>query len=72
MSDDTRRGRSDHRAVEVFERLARVAVENGRTVEQCEELISAYVVADAARRWWERRGYTMPGGVPSGSRDDRR
>lgn len=58
--DDTRRGRADHRALELFERLARVAEDNGRTVERCEKLISAYVVADAARRWWERRGYTMP------------
>lgn len=62
MADDTIRGRADHRAVEMFERLAQTAKENGRTVEQYEKLISAYVVADAARRWWERRGYTMPEG----------
>lgn len=59
-SDDTRRGRADHRAVELFERMARVAVEDGRTVQQCERLITACVVADAARTWWGRRGYAMP------------
>lgn len=63
---DARQGRADHRALEVFERCARVARENGRTVEQCERLITAVVVADAARRWWTRRGYVMPKEVERG------
>jgi hypothetical protein len=60
MSSDTRQGQADHRALEVFERCARVARENGRTVEQCVPLITASIIEDAARRWWTRRGYVMP------------
>lgn len=57
---DTRQGRADHRAVELFERLAYVAEQQGRTVEQCVPLITASIIEDAARLWWMRKGYAMP------------
>lgn len=58
--DETARGRADHRAVELFERLAIVAERHGVPADRVERLITASIVEDAAIRWWTRRGYTMP------------
>lgn len=54
------RGQSDHRAVELFERLAFIAERQGRTVDQCVPLITASIIEDAAIRWFTMRGYAMP------------
>jgi hypothetical protein len=60
MSDHTARGQADHRAVELFERLAIVAEGHGVTADRVERLITAEIVHDAAILWWTRRGYAMP------------
>lgn len=57
---DTRQGRADHRALHLFEEMAKIAKRNNRTVEQCQRIITAFLIGDAARRAWERRGYGMP------------
>lgn len=56
----TARGQADHRAVELFERLAIVAERQDVPVERVERLITASIIEDAAIRWWTMRGYAMP------------
>ncbi len=63
MSSNTQRGKADHSAVELFERLAIVAEGHGVPVDRVERLITAEIIADAAERWWTRRGYDMSKGV---------
>jgi hypothetical protein len=60
MATDTRQGRADHRAVELYERLCRRAREIGVSPERCERIITASVMEAMGRDWWTRKGYTMP------------
>lgn len=60
MASDTRQGRADHRAVELFERLARRAREMGVSPERVELIITASVMDAMERDWWTRKGYAMP------------
>ena len=59
MADHTAHGQADHRAVEVYERLARLSHALGVPSTRVERLITALVMEDAARRWWTMRGYDM-------------
>lgn len=61
MSSSTQ-GQRDHRAVELFERCARLAREKGVAVtgvRAAELQITAAVLEDAAIRWFTERGYDM-------------
>lgn len=60
MASDTRQGRADHRAVELFERLCRRAREMGVSPERVELIITASVMEAMSRDWWTRKGYKMP------------
>lgn len=69
MSDHTARGQADHRAVEIFERCAQVATQltdDASTIYRFEAEAMEVIILDAAKRFWERRGYTIPEGVKDG------
>lgn len=57
------REQADHRAVEVFERCAKVASHEAgdpAAIYRFEREATEEVILDAAIRFWARRGYAVP------------